>query len=167
MHLTKTDEELMAAYQTGDRAAFDELFLRHGGRVLAYLRAKGVSVETAQDLLQETFLRLHRTRDRYDASLPFLPWLFTIAKNLLIDFQRRETRQRPSPMVEETVYPLTEKIELDLKGLNPEQRTAIEMRMIDDASFVDIARRLETTESNARQILSRGIRHLRKIWGRS
>ncbi|MEK6579254.1 MAG: sigma factor, partial [Bdellovibrionota bacterium] len=80
----QSDEELMTLYQTGSLAAFDVLFNRHSGRVLAFLRKKVLS-ETAQDLTQEVFEKLHRSRAKYNPRYPFLPWLFTVSRNVLLD----------------------------------------------------------------------------------
>src|SRR5438046_324640 len=88
----KSDEELMSLYQTGEYSAFEIIYSRHSGRVFEYLR-KRTAVETARDLLQEIFLKVHRSRGQYSSQYPFLPWLFAISRNVLFDFLRlNETR---------------------------------------------------------------------------
>jgi len=82
-----SDEELMSLYITGDFAAFEILYKRHSGRVFDYLKKK-VSAETPQDLLQEIFAKLHKSRAKYNPQYPFLPWLFTISRNSLMDFYK-------------------------------------------------------------------------------
>ncbi len=81
----RSDEELMTLYQSGDYMAFECLYERHSGRVFQYLKGK-VEGEVAKDLLQETFLKVHRARAQYQPQYPFLPWLFTVARNSLNDF---------------------------------------------------------------------------------
>src|ERR1035437_9350881 len=82
-----SDEDLMALYQTGDVAAFEALYRRHSGRVFAFLQRK-TSPQSACDLLQEIFLKLHRSRHQYSIQYPFLPWLFAITRNALVDSAR-------------------------------------------------------------------------------
>jgi RNA polymerase sigma-70 factor (ECF subfamily) len=83
-----SDEILMAAYQAGNRAAFDELFARHAGSVYGFLARRLPDRALAEDLYQEAFLRVHRARGTYDPARPFRAWLFGIVHNLLIDTLR-------------------------------------------------------------------------------
>jgi RNA polymerase sigma-70 factor, ECF subfamily len=87
-----SDEILMAAYQAGNRAAFEELFDRHGGSVYGFLARRLGDLGLAEDLYQEVFLRLHRARKTYDPRRPFRAWLFAIVHNLLNDTLRRRMR---------------------------------------------------------------------------
>ena len=82
-----SDEDLMALYQSGDGHAFETLYRRHSGRVFEFLQKK-TNPLNARDLLQEAFLKLHRARHQYSVQYPFLPWLFTITRNVLVDFVR-------------------------------------------------------------------------------
>ena len=63
----KTDEELMETYKMGEVAAFDILFERHSGQVLGYLSRKLSSSKEAQDVLQDVFFKLHRSRHQYNS----------------------------------------------------------------------------------------------------
>jgi RNA polymerase sigma-70 factor (ECF subfamily) len=87
-----SDEILMAAYQAGNQAAFTELFERHGGSVFGFLARRLPDRGRAEDLYQETFLRLHRARHTYDTRRPFRAWLFAIVHNLLNDALRQHAR---------------------------------------------------------------------------
>ena len=87
-----SDEILMAAYQAGNRAAFDELFARHGGSVYGFLARRLPDRALAEDLYQEAFLRVHRARGTYDPARPFRAWLFGIVHNLLTDTLRESGR---------------------------------------------------------------------------
>jgi RNA polymerase sigma-70 factor, ECF subfamily len=90
---TTSDEILMAAYQAGNQDAFRQLFDRHAGSVYGFLVRRLGDSALAEDLYQETFLRLHRARRSYDPSRPFRAWLFAIVHNLLADARRTQRRQ--------------------------------------------------------------------------
>lgn len=87
-----SDEILMAAYQAGNRMAFDALYERHSPGVYGFLVRRLGDRELAADLHQEAFLRLHRARDDYDSSRPFRAWLFAIVHNLVSDTLRARVR---------------------------------------------------------------------------
>lgn len=74
-------EELMQAYQGGDSQAFRALFQALSPRLFRYLAAYS-GAGTADDLLQQTWLEVHRARASYDPRRPLLPWLFAIARNV-------------------------------------------------------------------------------------
>lgn len=87
-----SDEILMAAYRSGNQAAFGELFERHAGSVYGFLVRRLGDPALAEDLYQEVFLRLHRARHGYDPARPFRAWLFAIVHNLLNDALRVRRR---------------------------------------------------------------------------
>src|SRR5690349_7102953 len=100
MPATRSDEELMAAYVAGDRAAFRELFERHSPVLLRVTRRQLPTREEANDLLQQTFLQLHRARLDFDPTQRFKPWFFRIALNLKREHFRR-LRRRPEDILDE------------------------------------------------------------------
>ena len=79
----------MVACGEGDTAALDELYRRYQGPVFGFAFRYLRSAEMAQDLVQETFLRVFRSRRQYHPSSKFSSWLFRIARNLCIDEKRR------------------------------------------------------------------------------
>lgn len=79
------DEELMLAYGAGQEEAFVKLFERYNARIFNYLLRHLGDRARAEDLLQETFLRVHSHRKSYRPSAAFSTWIFTIATNLLRD----------------------------------------------------------------------------------
>ncbi len=86
---------LMTAYQAGEIAAFDELYLRLQPPLKRYLISLTMSVERAEDLVQETFLQIHRSRHTYVPPRPVQPWAFGIARNVfLMDRRAGSRRQR-------------------------------------------------------------------------
>jgi RNA polymerase sigma-70 factor, ECF subfamily len=92
----------MAAYRAGNEAAFGELFDRHAGSVYGFLVRRLGDAALAEDLYQETFLRLHRARHTYDPQRPFRAWLFGIVHHLLTDTLRsRQRTPATSPLEHE------------------------------------------------------------------
>lgn len=168
----KSDEDLMSLYQNGEYLAFQILFERHSKRLYGYFISKVNSRSRADDLLQETFLKIHRFRSKYSSQYPFLPWLFTIARNIVLDFYRSsEIRHERlsvelSDNVENSLTTVSDIPSNDLSaalGPLPEsQRRAIELRYLSEWSFERIAKELSTSPENSRKLVSRGILQLRK-----
>ncbi len=158
----------MALYQSGDDKAFEVLYKRHSGRVMEFLE-KRTNPQIAVELLQESFLKVHKSRHQYSTQYPFLPWLFAITRNTLFDFSRlNETKITKKSGAEIEVISSDEPqpvLTLSLKTLSQAQRRAIELRYLNDWSFQKIATDMETTTLNARQLVSRGIKKLRSGFG--
>jgi len=90
----------MAAYVHGDAAAFRELWNRHSPVLLRVMRSQLRRPEDARDLVQQTFLQLHRSRQDFRDGARLSPWLFTIAMNLKREYFRRAGR-RPEAALED------------------------------------------------------------------
>lgn len=89
-----TEDALMARYaESGDSATFEELFHRLAPRMLGYFRRHLSDEAAAADLLQQTFLHLHRARRDFRPGSPILPWLYTIAGNVRREHFRRLGRR--------------------------------------------------------------------------
>ena len=155
----------MTAYQAGDSSAFEILFQRHSAKVYGFLVKQMRDRIEAQDVLQASFLKLHQARQKYDPHFPFLPWLFTICKNVMIDHFRK-TQRRLEILDEDKVLNAAaeaspEQRMPELVGLSVTQRSAIELRFQDELSFEEIAERLQTSSLNVRQLISRGLKKIR------
>ena len=87
----------MERYAAGDDAAFEALYDALAGRLYAYLRRHVPDPHGCDDLVQETFLRMHRARGTFMTGAPVLPWAFAIARRLVVDRGRRD-RRAPSGM---------------------------------------------------------------------
>lgn len=94
----RSDEELMAAYVQGEAQAFRELFERYAPVLLRVLRHQLRRAEDAEDLVQQTFLHLHRSRHDFRDGAPLRPWVFTIALNLKREYFRRAARKPETPL---------------------------------------------------------------------
>jgi len=95
-----SDEDLMRALRAGDQAAFEALYQRYRNRLYAFLVRYTGDPSAAQDLFQETFLRVFRDRARYEPRAAFATWLFTIARNLYLDSVKGAGIPRPAPGTE-------------------------------------------------------------------
>ena len=78
----KSDEELVRLFTEGNERAFKELMERYSKKILNYINRMIYDRDRAQDLLQDTFIRVYRNIDRFDTSRRFSTWLYTIATNL-------------------------------------------------------------------------------------
>lgn len=164
-----SDEELMRLYQDANEEAFNILYRRHSGRVFGFLRSRLSSAQAANDVFQASFLKLHRSRDQYDPSFPFSPWLFTVVRTSLLDWHKKQVIAGPVLSSDEnTASPVSEKSApaVDLSSLSPTQRSVVELRYVEELSFEEIAKRLEVSPANARQILSRSLKSLRAVFGK-
>ena len=94
----RSDEELMDAYVRGDPQALRELFQRHAPTLLRVMRHQLARSHEAEDLVQQTFLQLHRARFDFKAGHRLKPWLFTIAMNLKREHFRRVKRRPEAPL---------------------------------------------------------------------
>jgi RNA polymerase sigma-70 factor (ECF subfamily) len=89
-----SDEQIFQRYQDGDEDAFRVIVERYEPSIKGFLHKRLKDEERVQDLTQDTFLRVHRARDRYDASRKFSTWIYTIASNLLKNEYRNRSRRR-------------------------------------------------------------------------
>ncbi len=89
---TATDAELVAAARGGHEEALTRLVESYSPRVFRYLARLLGEPALAEDILQDTWLRVVERLERYDASRPFLVWLFAIARHRAIDTLRRQGR---------------------------------------------------------------------------
>jgi RNA polymerase sigma factor (sigma-70 family) len=90
-----SDEELVAACASGDNAALEELFQRHGDQVHRILARLGyVRREDLDDLVQTTFLEVQRSARRFRAHAAVGTWILGIAMNVVRHYVRSETRRR-------------------------------------------------------------------------
>lgn len=102
-----SDEELMRRTQNGDRQAFSLLYERYSASVLSYLYRMLGNLEDVESIAQEVFLRAFRFAPTYRYPQRFSTWLFTITRNLAINYSRRRKRS-----------PVRNVTELNLEGVD-------------------------------------------------
>jgi RNA polymerase sigma-70 factor (ECF subfamily) len=117
------ESELIRRCRSGDERAYRELVRRYQRQVYSIALRMVRSSEDAEDLAQETFVRMFRALDRYDLERPFAAWLFTIASRLSIDHLRRK-RIRPISLFRRDAESDEEwTIEVEDPGLKPDEVT--------------------------------------------
>ena len=171
-----SDEQLMQRYRIGEMEAFQELHNRHAAKVYGFLSKKLSSTSHADDVFQETFLRLHRFRNKYDSSFPFLPWLFTLCRNAMLDsLRKRQARDKREVSLEETVEAANPGISWELEpqpaalrsyldSLSEREREVLTLHLEGGYSFKEVGVRLRITPANARKLSSRAIQKLKTLW---
>ena len=90
----EADEALMLLYQKGEVRAFEILLTRHRRPIFNFILRFVGSRDVAEDLLQETFLRVIKGAENYQRKAKFTTWLYTIARNLCVDQSRRQKHRR-------------------------------------------------------------------------
>ena len=166
---------LMVAYQSGRFEAFDELYARVAPVVRRYLLAQARDAAKADDLLQETFLQVHRARATFDPSYPLMPWVMAIARHVrLMDRRAASRRPRPSEDVteieiavrgESASYAERADLRHALAQVASPQRDAIVQHHVWGWSFKEIAARAGIAETAAKLRSSRGMAKLRAALG--
>jgi RNA polymerase sigma-70 factor (ECF subfamily) len=121
----------------GDEKAYRELVERYQAQIHALAMRMVRRTEDAQDLTQETFVRMFRALDRYDPARPFAAWLYTIATRLCIDHIRRN-RAKLMPLVRREIGSDEEQtIELEDPGPRPDDLAARSEEEQRTAALVD------------------------------
>jgi RNA polymerase sigma factor (sigma-70 family) len=168
-----SDEQLMQAYTGGDRRAFEELFSRYAPRITRLLRRDVAPTEDADDLVQQTFLQLHRARRDFRPGASVRPWLYTIAFNLKRQYFRRrgrkpETSLEGAPLQdargrdpEAAIYDA--QLRAALKTLPEPQREAIVLHWFEGLSYAEVAQIVGAKESAVRVRAHRGYGKLREL----
>ena len=179
------DELLIRRAQRGDADAFEQLLLEHQKNVYNLCYRMAGNPDYAMDLSQETFLRAWRCLDQYQFASAFSTWLYRLCSNICIDFLRRRRRQQTVPLTfedadgEEQTYavpdaqPLPEEqVELKLTRetlaaamaqLLPEHRAVLQLRVVNEMSYEQIADVLDIQIGTVKSRLSRARNQLKKI----
>jgi RNA polymerase sigma-70 factor, ECF subfamily len=174
------DAALMLRAKRGDRAAFTELVEKWKQPVMNFVFGTLRDETESEDVAQNTFVQVWKSRSRYERTAKFSTWLFTIARNLCLNEIRRRSRH-PAESLEETHSEhddqpsrqyedkkislatenvlhgeLAKKIEEALAELPENQRTAILLCQRDDVSYEEIAEILGCSLSATKSIIFRG-----------
>lgn len=171
-----TDQELMGRVRRGELAALDEVFARHHARIYGYLSRWLGDTSAAEDLVQETFLRVLRQREQAPVYDDLLPWLLRVARNLVIDRYRHQRDHLmdddfaqiadpgPIPLEQITTAEREQQLTDALAAVAPAHREVLVLRAIDGLDYRDIALLLGCTEGAARVRVHRATSALRTAW---
>jgi RNA polymerase sigma-70 factor (ECF subfamily) len=170
-----TDEDLMSAYVAGDSHAFERLFARLAPRVHGFFLRSFRDAAVADDLLQVTFMKVHRAREQYDRSLRVAPWLFAVAARVRLDELRKRLRlpedadeealaraDEQAPREDPPDSSLQDAVRAALDRLPESQRAVIHLHRYEGMTFPEIAKALGTTPGAIKLRAFRGYETLRK-----
>lgn len=162
------DDEAMARVAGGDSDALATLFDRHKQKLFGFLFHLVGERTLAEDLLGETFLRVYRARASYRAGTGFLPWLYTIGRNLALgELRRRSVLSRAHERLSRQAvtwsdewrpeqYEEREQVQRALAQLPEDQRSALVLKEYHELSYREIGQVLGCTEEAARARTYRG-----------
>jgi RNA polymerase sigma-70 factor, ECF subfamily len=165
----------------GDPDAFDALLARYQNRVYRYLLRLTANPATAEDLFQETWLKVITRIHGYDERRPFEPWLFSVARHLAIDHLRRESPEsldEPSEGGETRISRLSADepgslqlllererhglLERKLEELPAVYREALSLRFEEEMTFEEMAEVLSAPLSTVKSRVQRALSTLRR-----
>jgi RNA polymerase sigma-70 factor (ECF subfamily) len=167
-----SDEALFADYRAGNATAFETLFRRWQTPLGRHLTRMLDDPAAADDLVMETFLRLHRHRARWREGTPLRPWLLTIARNLARNRLRarrlwgwlplssasERTTPQPAP-----VDQVRARVAAAFAALPAAQREACSLRLLGALSMEEIARVTSVPVGTVKSRLFHGLRRLRAL----
>jgi len=182
------DVRLMLRAKAGDESAFSQLVTNYQDRLVSVLLHMLDHREAAEDLAQEVFLRIYRSRHGYQPTAKFSTYLFRIANNLASNVRRSAGRRKEVNLPAQDSGPVgarpAEKILADksalmptrqfdkaemqavvqsaLATLNENQRMAVLLNKFEEMSYADIAEALDTTPTAVKSLLSRARDNLRE-----
>lgn len=172
------DEEfpdVLAAARAGDSAAYGRLYHAHAGEIVAFAAARGARDPDA--VANDTYLRAFRGLERFDGdAADFRSWVFAIARNVVIDAHRHESRRPPvadgsrhrdragAPSAEAAALTAmgAERVEEVLSVLTDDQREVIALRLVADLTIAEVSRILDKPETSVKALQRRAMRRLQR-----
>lgn len=178
---TSSDEaRLVGRAQAGDPEAFAEIYEQHQSAVYRYVRYRVGDTETAEDLTGEVFVRVvEGMEDFVYRGRPLLAWLYTIARNVVIDHQRRSALSVMLPLEEQLVASkvrvedaaereLTrERLAAALTHLTEDQRRVILLKFIEGMSNRQVAQTLGKSVGAVKSLQHRALAALKRVLKRN
>jgi RNA polymerase sigma-70 factor, ECF subfamily len=181
-----SDAEIMLRVKAGDEPAFDYLVRKYRRPMVSFMYRMAHNAAAAEDLAQEVFLRVYRSRASYEASAKFTTWLYRIATNLAVNHARDTRHERPenmasldepdqetgttidvadaSPSVEEKLVSeeRLKAIRQRVENLPERQRLAVLMHKYQQMDYKQIGEVLKLSESATKSLLFRAYETLRE-----
>ena len=173
MPVDRTAAAAMSRYSRGEDAAFGEVYDALSPRLFAYLMRRTGDRSLTEDLVQQTFLRIHLNRGRFHDGAEVLPWAYAIAHRLLVDSWRRrgrtsppaadETKPRPDEVLEARA--IARRIDQELDRMPEKQRCAFELLKLEGLSLREAADSLGITVTAVKLRAHRAYAALRHVLG--
>ena len=181
-----TDAEVMLRVKAGDQSAFDYLVQKYRRPLVSFMYRMARNTASAEDLAQEVFLRVYRSRATYEASAKFTTWLYRIATNLAVNHARDTRHERPevtisldepdedtgstldvadSTITAEEALVRRERmlaIRSKVEALPERQKMAVVMHKYQQMDYKQIAEVLKLSESATKSLLFRAYQTLRE-----
>lgn len=167
----------MVKYQDGDFEAFEELFAEISVPLRNYLASLARSLPRGEDLLQETFLQLHKSRQTYTPGRPVKPWAFGIARHVYLMYRRSKLRRlkrerTPDEELPEVpvdgiaeLFPDRDDLTQALADVTENRREALLLHHVWGFSYREIGKMLGISERAAKLRAFRGVEDLRETLG--
>jgi RNA polymerase sigma-70 factor (ECF subfamily) len=166
--------ELFVKYTKSDSEAFSRLYDLSSPKVWGFIVKRVPNRALAEEIFQEAWAKIHRTKESYDPKFPALPWIFTVTRSVWIDALRRQRNRPETPVESETlereaaqggasVTSLGEAPTWDeiAPMLPAQERELLEDRYLKEWSFEEIGKKLNLSEAGVRQRISRILRKIR------
>lgn len=171
-------ENLMDRYQDGEASAIREIYRLLAGPMLGYLTRFCGDRGLAEDVLQETFVRVHKVRHTYHRGRPLRPWMYAIARHVAVDELRRRKRRREVDGADDVLAGIAgedpreapgQRDPVDLEGalaaLPAAQREALVLTKLNGLSVREAAAALNSTEGAVKVKVHRAMKKLREGLG--
>src|SRR5271165_1642676 len=176
------DAQLMLRVKDGDGASFTELLEKHRSPVVHFLFRMVQDHAVSEELAQEVFLRVYRSRNTYEPTAKFTTWLFRIATHLALNWLRdgknergqerlddntgegpvREVPDRRNTVEQKMLYEVRlEEVRRAISALPEKQRAAVLMHKYEEMEYAQIAEVLRCSESAVKSLLFRAYEALR------
>jgi RNA polymerase sigma-70 factor (ECF subfamily) len=176
------DAALMLRVREGDQASFGLLLEKHRGPVVHFLYRMVQNQPVAEELAQEVFLRVYRSRDNYEPTAKFTTWLFRIATHLGLNWIRdgrkeklhnrldeetsdgasKQVPDRSRTVEQELVYQAKlREVRQAIESLPSKQRAAVMLHKYEELEYAQIANVLRCSESAVKSLLFRAYESLR------
>ena len=151
MEQTLQDAELLRRIATGDRDAMRLFYERHQSQLTGFIRARGMDPATAADVVQDAMLEVWRSASRYRGEAAAKTWLFTIARNKIVDRTRKGARVQymdevpdsidETPNPEDIAVSVSEegRVRACLDRLKEAHKTVMRLAFYDDLTYEEIA----------------------------
>ncbi|MEM7449208.1 MAG: RNA polymerase sigma factor [Myxococcota bacterium] len=171
----QTDEELMRAYQAGEEQAFRILFDRYSLKLSRLLRRHIWAEEDCRELVQQTFLHLHRARHDFREGAILRPWLYTICLNLKREYVRKKIRRPEAPLeLDGRSDPIAHPHDAErlerirqlrhaVARLPEAQRSVIELHWFHDLPFAEVAQVLGASVTAVKVRAHRGYKKIKTL----
>lgn len=155
-YIIAEDKQLVTLSLSGDDVAFEYLFNRYSDAIRRLFLHRSTSAEDTEDLLQETFIKVYINLHKYSPNYTFGQWVYTIARNTHIDFERcrqenlsidekfsSPAASTPSP--EDTLINSQQRSQIEhyIQCLPEQYRSLFKMRFLEDYSYDEIAEKLQ------------------------